>query len=115
MKTVLVNYMDDDLRYLITDLAAPGEEDATEYTSASQEAAQIHDCSNVNLPALSPNIQRRYIFTYGEKDFDLKRERQVLPNVYPRATLTIWKGYDHCERLTNDSAAYGQMPRELVV
>ena len=205
MKTVLVNNMGDDLHYLIPDLAAHGEEDATEYVSASQEAAQIHDwllehnithlslgfdhlffegtsfwtggllasalefvlkkvflakhrkaiadpelsiqkmeqlygkvaakpmsehfiamsdqsiqniihdCSNVDLPTLSPEVQRRCIFTYGEKDFDLKRARQVLPKVYPEATLTIWQGYDHCERMTSDSAAYGQMLRELVV
>lgn len=225
MKTVLVNYMRDDLRYLVPDLAAHGEEDVTEFVSISQEAAQIHDwlqvhdmthlslgfgaslggvvlsellkfndlafdhlffegtsfwtggflastmefvlkkvflakhrkaiadpelsvqkmgqlygkvaakpmsehfiamsdqsiqniihdCSNVNLPALSPDIQRRCTFTYGEKDFDLKRARQVLPKVYPKATLTIWQGYDHCERMTSDSAAYGQMLRELVV
>ena len=225
MKTVLVSNMGNDLRYLVPDLAAHGEEDATEYTSASQEAAQIHDwllehsithlslsfgaslggvvlcellkfndlafdhlffegisfwtggflasamefvlkkvflakhrkaiadpelsvqkmeqlygkvaakpmsehfitmsdhsiqniihdCSNVNLPALSPDVQRRCIFTYGEKDFDLKRARQVLPKVYPEATLTIWKGYDHCERMTSDSTAYGRMLRDLVV
>ena len=225
MKTVLVSNMGDDLRYLVPDLAAHGEEDATEYTSASQEAAQIHDwllghnithlslgfgaslggvvlsellkfndlsfdhlffegtgfwaggflastlefvlkkvflakhrkaianpelsmqkmkqlygkvaakpmsehfiamsnqsiqniihdCSNVDLPALSPDVQRRCIFTYGEKDFDLKRARQVLPRVYPEAMLTIWQGYDHCERMTSDSAAYSQMLRELVV
>ncbi len=24
--------------------------------------------------------------------------------MYPEATLTIWQGYDHCERMTNDSA-----------
>ncbi len=75
----------------------------------------IHDCSNVDLPTLSPDVQRRCIFTYGEKDFDLKRARQVLPKVYPEATLTIWQGYDHCERMTSDSAAYGQMLRELVI
>ncbi len=225
MKTVLVNNMGDDLRYLVPDLAAHGEEDATEYVSASQEAAQIHDwllkqnmihlslgfgaslggvvlsellkfnnltfdhlffegtsfwtggflasalefmlkkvflakhrkaiadpelsvqkmeqlygkvaakpmsehfitmsdqsiqniihdCSNVDLPALSPNVQRRCIFTYGEKDFDLKRARKVLPKVYPEATLTIWQGYDHCERMTSDSAAYGQMLRKHVI
>ena len=225
MKMVLVNNMGDDLRYLVPDLAAHGEEDATEYTSASQEAAQIHDwllehnithlslgfgaslggvvlsellkfndlafdhlffegtsfwtggflasmlefvlkkvflakhrkaiadpklslqkmeqlygkvaakpmaahfiamsdqsiqniihdCSNVDLLTLSPNVQRRCIFTYGEKDFDLNRARQVLPKVYPKATLTIWQGYDHCERMTSDSASYGQMLRELVI
>lgn len=225
MKTVLVNTMGSDLRYLVPDLAAHGEEDATEYVSASQEAAQIHDwllehdmthlslgfgaslggvvlcellkfndltfnhlffegtsfwtggflastlefmlkkvflakhrkaiadpelsvqkmeqlygkvaakpmsehfiamsdqsiqniihdCSNVDLPTLSPEVQRHCIFTYGEKDFDLKRARQVLPKVYPEATLTIWQGYDHCERMTSDSAAYGRMLRELVV
>ena len=43
MKMVLAINMGDDLRYLVPDLAAHGEEDATEYTSASQEAAQIHD------------------------------------------------------------------------
>lgn len=225
MQTVLVSNMGDDLRYLVPDLAAHGEEDATEYTSASQEAAQIHDwllkhdithlslgfgaslggvvlsellkfndlsfdhlffegssfwtggflastlelvlkkvflakhrkaiadpelsvqkmeqlygkvaakpmsehfiamsdqsiqniihdCSNVDLPALSPNVQRHCIFTYGEKDFDLKHARKVLPKVYPEATLIIWRGYDHCERMTSDSAAYGQILRELVV
>lgn len=225
IKTVLVSNMGDDLCYLIPDLAAHGEEDATEYVSASQEAAQIHDwllehnithlslgfgaslggvvlsellkfpdlsfdhlffegtsfwtggflastlefvlkkvflakhrtaiadpklsvqkmeqlygkvaakpmaehfiamsdqsiqniihdCSNVDLPALSSEVQRRCIFTYGEKDFDLKRARTVLPKVYPNATLTIWQCYDHCERMTSDSAAYGQMLRELVV
>ena len=39
MQTVLVSNMGDDLRYLVPDLAAHGEEDATEYISASQEAA----------------------------------------------------------------------------
>ena len=225
MKTVLVNNMGDDLRHLVPDLAAHGEEDATEYISVSQEAAQIHDwllehdmnhlslgfgaslggvvlfkllkfpdlvfdhlffegtsfwtggffasalefvlkkvflakhrkaiadpelsvqkmeqlygkvaakpmsehfiamsdqsiqniihdCGNVDLPTLSSDVQRRRIFTYGEKDFDLKRAKQVLPKVYPEATLTIWQGYNHCERMTSDSAAYGQMLRELVV
>jgi len=75
----------------------------------------IHDCSNVELPTLSSDEQRRCIFTYGEKDFDLKRARKVLPKVYPEATLTIWQDYDHCERMVSDSAAYGQMLRELVV
>ena len=225
MKTVFVSNMGDDLRYLIPDLAAHWEEDATEYVSTSQEAAQIHDwllkhnithlslsfgaslggvvlsellkfpdlvfdhlffegtsfwtggflasvlefvlkkvflakhrkaiadpelsvqkmeqlygkvaakpmskhfiamgdqsiqniihdCSNVDLPTLSPEVQRRCIFTYGEKDFDLKRARQVLPKVCPEATLTIWQGCDHFERMTSDSTMYGQMLRELVV
>lgn len=225
MKTVLVSNMGDDLCHLIPDLAAHGEEDATEYVSASQETAQIHnwllehdithfslgfgaslgvvilsellkfndlafdhlffegtsfwtggflasalefvlkkvflakhrtaiadpelsvqrmeqlygkvtakpmsehfiamsdqsiqniihDCSNVILPVLSSDIQRRCIFTYGEKDFDLKRAKKVLPKVYPEATLTIWQSYDHCERMTNDSVSYGQMLRELVI
>ena len=43
MKTVLVSNMGDDLRYLVPDLDAHEEEDVTEYVSASQEAAQIHD------------------------------------------------------------------------
>lgn len=56
IKTVLMNNIGDGLRFLIPDLTAHGEEDATEYTSASQEAAQIHDCSNVDLPTLSPDV-----------------------------------------------------------
>lgn len=225
MQTVLVSNMGDDLCYLIPDLAAHGEENATEYVSASQEAAQIHDwllehdmtrlslgfgaslggvvlsellkfpdlvfdhlffegtsfwtggflasalefvlkkafltkhhkaiadpklsvqkmeqlygkvaakpmskhfiamsdqsiqniihdCSNVDLPTLSPDVQHRCIFTFSEKDFDLKRARKVLPKVYPETTLTIWQSYDHCERMTSDSAAYGQILRELVI
>ena len=71
----------------------------------------IHDCGYVNLPALSPELQKRCVFAYGEKDSDLKQCRKVLPAKYPGAQLKVWTGYAHCGRMTADSENYAAMLR----
>ena len=69
----------------------------------------IHDCGYVNLPELSPEMQKRCVFAYGEKDSDLKECKKILPQKYPCAELKIWPGYAHCGRMTAESEHYAAM------
>lgn len=72
----------------------------------------VHDCGNVEPPALSPDVQRRCTFAYGERDFDLSRARKAIPRLYPNATLRVWTGFGHCERIMGDPDAYAAMLRK---
>lgn len=76
--------------------------------------AIVRDCSHVRLPPLSPAIQRRCTFAYGQKDSDLRLARRVIPRLYPQAELRVWPGWGHCERMSRDSVTYGAMLRGLV-
>ena len=69
----------------------------------------VHDCGYVNLPPLSPELQKRCVFAYGEKDSDLKQCKKVLPAKYPGAELKIWPDYAHCGRMSADSERYAAM------
>ena len=73
--------------------------------------AIVRDCSRVALPHLSPDVQRRCTFAYGEKDSDLRLARRAIPRIYPDAELRVWPGWGHCERMSRDSRAYGAMLR----
>ena len=86
------------------------------FSAMSEESirAIVRDCSRVRLPPLSPDIQRRCTFAYGEKDSDLRLARRVIPRLYPEAELRVWPGWGHCERMSRDSVAYGAMLRDLV-
>ena len=86
------------------------------FSAMSEESirAIVRDCSHVSLPPLSPAVQRRCTFAYGEKDSDLRLARRMIPRLYPEAKLLIWPGWGHCERMSRDSVAYGAMLRELV-
>ena len=75
--------------------------------------AIVRDCSRVTLPRLSPDVQRRCTFAYGEKDSDLRLARRTVPRLYPGAELVVWPGRGHCERMSRDSRAYGQMLRDF--
>lgn len=77
--------------------------------------AIVRDCSHVSLPPLSPDVQRRCTFAYGEKDSDLRLARRVIPRLYPEAELRIWPGSGHCERMSRDSVAYGAMLRNVAL
>ena len=74
----------------------------------------VHDCGYVDLPELSPQMQKRCVFAYGEKDSDLKECRKVLPTKYPNAELKIWPGYAHCGRMSADSEHYAAMLRQYM-
>ena len=86
------------------------------FSAMSEESirAIVRDCSHVSLPPLSPAIQRRCTFAYGEKDSDLRLARRVIPRLYPEAELRVWPGSGHCEHMSRDSVAYGAMLRGLV-
>ena len=77
--------------------------------------AIVRDCSRVALPRLSPDVQRRCTFAYGEKDSDLRLARRTVPRLYPGAELVVWPGWGHCERMSRDSRAYGAMLRDFAL
>lgn len=74
----------------------------------------IHDCGYVQLPSLSPDMQKRCVFAYGEKDPDLKRCKKLLPQRYPQAKLEIWPGYAHCGKMPADSERYAAMLKQYL-
>ncbi len=74
----------------------------------------IHDCGYVQLPELTPEMQKRCIFAYGEKDSDLKECKKLLPKKYPCAELKIWPGYAHCGRMTAESQNYAEMLKRIL-
>lgn len=87
------------------------------FAAMSEESirAIVRDCSHVSLPPLSPDIQRRCTFAYGEKDSDLRLARRVIPRLYPEAELRIWPGSGHCEHMSRDSVDYGAMLRNIAL
>jgi len=87
------------------------------FAAMSEESirAIVRDCSHVSLPPLSPDVQRRCTFAYGEKDSDLRLARRTVPRLYPGAELVVWPGRSHCERMSRDSRAYGQMLRDFAL
>ena len=74
----------------------------------------IHDCAFVELPVLTEAEQRKCLFTYGSKEFDLKSAKKFLPKNYPHASLKLWDGYGHCTKITRDNAAYCDFVRKEI-
>ena len=87
------------------------------FAAMSEESirAIVRDCSHVSLPPLSPAVQRRCTFAYGQKDSDLRLARRVIPRLYPEAELCVWPGWGHCERTSRDSVAYGAMLQNVAL
>lgn len=78
------------------------------FINLSEESIRniVHDCTNVHLPDLAIAEQENCTFTYGSKDYNLKKAKKVLPQQYPHAELIVWDGYEHCAKLTNDTADF---------
>ena len=74
-----------------------------------------HDCAFVALPNLTPEEQKNCVFFYGSKEFDLIAAKKVIPKKYPHATFHIWQGYDHCCKITENSAVYCKLLKEMIV
>ena len=74
----------------------------------------IHDCAFVELPVLTEAEQRKCLFTYGSKEFDLKSAKKFLPKNYPHANFKLWDGYGHCTKITRDNAAYCDFIRKEI-
>lgn len=86
------------------------------FAAMSEESIRAigRDCSHVSLPPLSPAVQRRCTFTYGQKDSDLRLARRVIPRLYPEVKLRVWAGWGHCEYTSRGSLTYEAMLRRLV-
>ncbi len=66
----------------------------------------VRDCSNVRLPEMDAEMQKSCVFSYGEKDSDLRLAKRKIPKKYPEAKLVVNKGYGHCERMVKDAERY---------
>ena len=66
----------------------------------------VRDCSNVRLPKMDVDTQKSCVFSYGERDSDLRLARRKIPKRYPVASLMVDEGYGHCERMVKDAEGY---------
>lgn len=66
----------------------------------------VQDCSNVRLPKMDAEMQKSCVFSYGEKDSDLRLARRKIPKMYPDVKLVVDEGYGHCERIVKDAEGY---------
>lgn len=93
-----------------------GEVMAKAFISMNEESIKniVYDCAFVDLPELSKEKQELCVFAFGEKDSDLKPAKKVQPIKYPHSTLKIWKGYDHCTRMTQDTEEYSKILKQYL-
>lgn len=68
----------------------------------------VRDCSNVRLPKMDAEMQKSCVFSYGEKDSDLRLARRKIPKMYSEAKLVVDEGYGHCERMVKDAVGYAK-------
>ena len=66
----------------------------------------VRDCSNVRPPKMDMKTQRSCVFSYGEKDSDLRLAKRKIPKRYPEAKLVVDEGYGHCEKMVKDVERY---------
>ena len=66
----------------------------------------VRDCSNVRLPKMDAEMQNSCVFSYGEKDSDLRLAKRKIPKMYPEVRLVVDEGYGHCERMVKDTEGY---------
>ena len=68
----------------------------------------VRDCSNVRLPKMDAEMQRSCVFSYGEKDSDLRLAKRKIPKMYPEAKLVVDEEYGHCEKMVKDAEGYAR-------
>ena len=68
----------------------------------------VRDCSNVRLPKMDAEMQRSCVFSYGEKDSDLRLAKRKIPKMYPEAKLVVDEEYGHCEKMLKDAEGYAR-------
>lgn len=116
----VTNFWGEGVHCFVPDLSGHGEDAgpamAKRFIAMNEESIRhiIHDCGYVQLPELSPEMQKRCVFAYGEKDSDLKQCRKLLPKKYPGAALKVWPGYAHCGKMTAESQNYAAMLKQIL-
>lgn len=105
------------VRKMVTLYGEKGEMMADSFIAMDEESIKhiSHDCAFVTLPNLTPEEQKSCVFFYGSREFDLIAAKKVLPKKYPHATFHIWQGYDHCRKITENSAVYCKLLKEMIV
>ena len=87
------------------------EDFADQFIAMSENS--IHNiavCCGDNVHAdLTPEEQKKCIFAYGSKDFNVPKAKPGCKKFYPHAQFILWKGFDHCAKITDDPAAYAEM------
>ena len=73
----------------------------------------VRDCSNVRLPKMDVEMQRACVFSYGEKDSDLRLARRKIPKMYPKAKLVVDERYGHCEKMVKGAEGYTRGVMEI--
>ena len=73
----------------------------------------VKDCSRVRLPKMNAKTQRNCIFSYGEKDSDLRLAKRKIPKIYPEAKLVVDEEYGHCEKMVRDAEGYARGVMEV--
>ena len=73
----------------------------------------IHDCAYVDLPDLAPEMQKRCVFAYGEKDSDLKQCKSFFLRNTPKQSSRSGRAMP-CGRMTADSEKYAAMLRSIM-
>ena len=68
----------------------------------------VRDCSNVRLPKMDAEMQGSCVFSYGEKDSDLRLAKRKIPKMYPEAKLVVDEEYGHCEKMVKDAEGYAR-------
>ena len=68
----------------------------------------VRDCSNVRLPKMDAEMQRSCVFSYGEKDSDLRLAKRKIQKMYPEAKLVVDEEYGHCEKMVKDAEGYAR-------
>lgn len=63
-------------------------------------------CGNNVHADLTREQQSHCIFAYGSRDFNTLKAKKGCRKFYPHASLRIWEGYGHCERVTADTENY---------
>lgn len=66
----------------------------------------VRSCAAVRIPSLSKEEQKKCVFCYGSKDFDLHAARKTISKKLPYAALNIWKGWGHCNKITDSGPEY---------
>lgn len=57
---------------------------------------------------MDAEMQKSCVFSYGEKDSDLRLARRKIPKMYSEAKLVVDESYGHCERMVKDAEGYAR-------
>ena len=93
-----------------------GEEFADQFISMSEESIKniAKSCGDNKHGELTKEEQRRCVFAYGSKDFNVLVAKRKCKKYYPEAKYITWAGYDHCEKITADKDEYARMIKDYL-